>query len=314
VLVAGSANADMVVRAARIPAPGETVLGGDLTVMPGGKGANQAVAAARAGGAATTMLLALGQDGAAEVLERSLSDAGVRLHVVRAARPTGVALITVSDAAENAITVAPGANTTLAPEHLPALTGVDWLVMQLETPVDTVTAYAQAARAAGVRVMLNVAPAQAVPQMLLSAVDVLVANEEELAVIAGNNGTLIERLAALGVPIAIVTLGVRGCCAWDHASVVFQPAFRVDAVDTTAAGDTFCGALAAAFARGDGLPTALRTATAAAALATTRPGAQSSIPARSEVDALLVDEPDDPHALAELARYCGQADRVAEAR
>lgn len=303
VLVAGSANADMVVRAARIPAPGETVLGGDLAVVPGGKGANQAVAAARAGGASVSMLLALGQDEAGDVLEQSLTEAGVRLHVVRSTRPTGAALITVSDAAENAITVAPGANATLAPEHLPDLSGVEWLALQLETPIDTVTAYAQAARAAGARVMLNVAPARAVPPALLAATDVLVANEDELALIAGRDGSIIDRLASLGAAIAIVTLGARGCCAWHSAGVVLQPAFRVEAVDTTAAGDTFCGALVAAFARGDALPLALRTASAAAALTTTRPGAQSSIPDRAAVDALLATASDGD--VAALARYCG---------
>ena len=304
VLVAGSANADMVVRAARIPAPGETVLGGDLSVVSGGKGANQAVAAARAGGADVAMLVALGQDGAADLLERSLTDAGVVVHLVRSERPTGAALITVSDAAENAITVAPGANATLAPEHLPDLARVEWLVLQLETPIETVAAYAQAARAAGAGVMLNVAPARAVPPALLAATDVLVANEEELAVVAGTDGSIVDRLASLGVDIAIVTLGARGCCAWHGAGVVLQPAFRVDAVDTTAAGDTFCGALVAAFARGDALPMALRTAAAAGALATTRPGAQSSIPERAAVDALLATA-DDGGTVTELARYCG---------
>ncbi|HEU0043972.1 PfkB family carbohydrate kinase [Sphingomonas sp.] len=305
VLVAGSANADMVVRAARIPAPGETVLGGDLTVNPGGKGANQAVAAARAGGARTAMLLALGQDPAADLLQRSLTEAGVTLHVVRSTRPTGAALITVSDTAENAITVAPGANATLAREHLPELAKVEWLVMQLETPIETVTAYAQAAQAAGVGVMLNVAPARAVPDALLAATDVLVANEEELAIIAGSELSIVDRLASLDVPIAIVTLGARGCCAWHSAGMIVQPAFRVEAVDTTAAGDTFCGALVAAFARGDALPLALRTASAAAALATTRPGAQVSIPTRAEVDALLATDGDSAGDVAELARFCG---------
>lgn len=313
VLVAGSANADMTVRARRIPAPGETVLGGDLLVTPGGKGANQAVAAARAGGAPTAMLVALGRDGAADSLERSLTEAGVSLSIVRSKRPTGAALITVSDAAENAITVSPGANADLAPEHLPDLATTAWLLTQLETPLVTVAAYAQAARAAGVRVMLNVAPAAAVPPALLAAVDVLVANEEELVALAGARGSIVERLASLGTPIAIATLGARGCCAWSDEGAVLQPAFRVDAVDTTAAGDTFCGALAAALARGEALGRALRAASAAAALATTRPGAQSSIPVRGEVEALLESAGDDVRAIDDLARYCGVGNRQDQA-
>lgn len=305
VLVAGSANADYVVRSRHIPAPGETVLGGDLAILPGGKGANQAVAAARAGGAVTAMLVALGEDASAEVLKASLTGAGVRLHIVRSKRPTGAALITVSDAAENSITVAPGANAALAPEHLPDLSATSWLVLQLETPISTVTAYARAARAAGVRSMLNVAPAQAVPTELLSAIDVLVANEDELALVAGRDGSIVDRLARLEVPIAIVTLGALGCCAVTDGAVILQPSFPVAAVDTTAAGDTFCGALAAALARGEALAQALRSASAAAALATTRAGAQSSIPLRVDVDRLLADARDDAQARTDLATYCG---------
>ena len=305
VLVAGSANADFVVRAPRIPAPGETVLGDDLMILPGGKGANQAVAAARAGGAATAMLVALGDDPAAAMLERSLAEAGIVVHVVRSDRPTGAALITVSHAAENAITVAPGANMTLAPEHLPGLAGVAWLVMQLETPIETVTAFASAARAAGVGVLLNVAPARALPPGLLAAVDVLVANEEELALLTGQAGSIAERLANAGTPTAIVTLGSRGSCAWAEGEYLIQPAFAVAALDTTAAGDTFCGALAAGLARGEPLRRALRVASAAAALATTRPGAQSSVPSRAEVDRLLATAGDDGASAAALASYCG---------
>jgi ribokinase len=305
VLVAGSANADFVVRSGHIPGPGETVLGGDLAIEPGGKGANQAVAAARAGGAVTEMLVALGKDASAGMLEASLTGAGVRLHIVRSDRATGAALITVSDAAENAITVAPGANATLAPEHLPDLSAISWLVLQLETPIATVTAYARAARAAGVSSMLNVAPAQSVTTELLSTIDVLVANEDELALLAGRDGSIVDRLAGLHVPIGIVTLGARGCCAVADGAVVLQPAFCVAAVDTTAAGDTFCGALAAALARDEALADALRSASAAAALATTRPGAQSSIPSRVDVDGLLAEPRDDSQSRADLATYCG---------
>lgn len=304
VLVAGSANIDFVVRAARIPAPGETVLGGDLSVIPGGKGANQAVACARAGGAATAMLVALGDDPFAPLAEASLRDAGIALHIVRSERATGAALITVSDDAENAITVAPGANATLGPDDLPDLTGVAWLAMQLETPLATVIDYARSARAANVGVMLNAAPAQALPPELLAAIDLLVANEAELAAIVGSEGSTAEQLARTGVATAVVTLGARGCCAWRDGRFIVQPAFAVSPIDTTAAGDTFCGVLVAELAAGRDLSATLRAAAAAGALATTKSGAQSSIPDRAAVAALLAG-PDDSAAADALRAYCG---------
>jgi len=303
VLVAGSANVDFVVRAARIPRPGETILGGDLNMVPGGKGANQAVAAARAGGVATAMLLAVGQDDLAPLLIASLEKAGVGLHLRRSQRATGAALITVSDDAENAITVAPGANGDLAAKDLPDLTGVAWILLQLETPIATVEAYAAAARARGVKVMLNAAPAQALPAALLRMVDLLVVNEEELSALVGDDGTIAERLSRTGVATSVVTLGGRGACAQADGTVRLQPAFAVTPVDTTAAGDTFCGALAASLAGGQDLPDALASAAAAAALATTRAGAQASIPTRAEVDAFL-NEPQCADASG-LAAYCG---------
>lgn len=307
VLVAGSANIDFVVRVPHIPAPGETVLGGDLTVVPGGKGANQAVASARAGGALTTFLATLGDDPYAPLLTASLTAAGVDLRIVRSDRPTGAALITVSDDAENAIAVAPGANAALAPADLPDLTGVAWLVMQLETPLLTVLAFARAARGAGVSVMLNAAPAQPLTTELMALIDVLVVNEEELAAIVGGDGPIAERLAATGVPCAVVTLGGRGCCALIDGDYLVQAAFPVDPIDTTAAGDTFCGALAAALAAGDPMAASLRVAAAAGALATTKAGAQTSIPDRADVAALLASDGDRGRDVAALFTYCGLA-------
>lgn len=307
VLVAGSANLDFVVRAAHVPAPGETVLGRDFSTFPGGKGANQAVACARAGGAQTQMLLALGQDEAARPIEASLRDAGVVLHVMRdATLPTGTAFICLSDSAENAITVAPGANMALRGEHLPALDGIGWLLLQLETPMASVLAHARAARAAGVKVALNAAPARALSGELLSLLDVLIVNEGELQVVADNPPDLATGLARLPVPCVIVTLGARGSLARMAGQIRVQPAFGVEPLDTTAAGDTFCGVLVAAFAHGASVVEALRQASAASALACTRLGAQSSIPTLAEVEALLSDtsRTPDADAHAALAAWC----------
>jgi ribokinase len=189
---------------------------------------------------------------------------------------------------------------------LPPLDGVGYLLLQLETPLETVSAFARAARDSGVKVLLNAAPACALPANLLATVDVLIVNEDELAKVAGRHGAVAELLASLDVPCAVVTLGARGCCAAERGTFFLQPAFKVEPVDTTAAGDTFCGALAAALSSGVPLPQALRRASAAAALATTRVGAQSSIPGAPEVEALLRSHADGrPGAADELAQYCG---------
>lgn len=294
VLVAGSANLDFVVRAAHVPAPGETILGRELATFPGGKGANQAVASARAGAAPTRMLLALGDDPFAAPLEASLQDAGVTLHLKRArGTATGTAFICIADDGENGITVAPGANSTLGAADLPPLDGVGYLLMQLETPVEAVSAWAAAARAAGVQVVLNAAPARALPPALLAAVDVLVVNEGELAALSGVHGDIEGALDRLPNPCVIVTLGALGCCARHDGGLHLQPGFAVDVLDTTAAGDTFCGTLVAALAQAQPFATALRRACAASALACTRLGAQASIPDAAAVDALLAAQPVD---------------------
>ena len=312
ILVAGSANLDFVVRAPHVPGPGETVLGRELAMIPGGKGANQAVACARAG-APTRMLVALGQDTFAPLLERSLLEAGVELHVVRVENEaTGVALICIGDDAENAITVAPGANSMLRGSDLPSLDGVGYLLLQLETPLDTVLEFARAARARDIKVVLNAAPAQALSDELLRVVDVLIVNQDELTKVAGHHGSLAEELSSLDIPCAIVTLGSRGCCACERGAFALQPSFKVNSVDTTAAGDTFCGVFVASLSSGATLPEALRRASAAAALATTRVGAQSSIPTRDEIETLLrtdgrsyQDAIGALEAYCDLATYCG---------
>jgi ribokinase len=307
ILVAGSANLDFVVRAAHVPRPGETVLGRDLAMIPGGKGANQAVASARAGGAKTQMLVALGEDAFAPVLEQSLRAAGVHLHVVRIAKQaTGVALICLADNAENAITVAPGANAMLRASDAPDLAGVAYVLLQLETPLDTVLAFARLAHAQGIKVILNAAPAQVLPDELLHLIDVLIVNQDELTKVAKQAGSVAETLSSLNVPCAVVTLGMRGSCACERGEFYLQPSFKVNSIDTTAAGDTFCGVLAAALNAHASLPQALRRASAAAALATTRIGAQSSIPTYEEVEVLLqTDSGAAGDAYRDLAIFCG---------
>ncbi len=305
VLVAGSANLDFVVRAPHIPAPGETVLGGNFKTFPGGKGANQAVACARAGGASTRMLLALGADAFAEPIEQSLRAAGVDARIVRVTdEATGVAFICLSDDAENAITVAPGANARLRAGDLPGLEGVSHLLLQLESPLEAVTAWALAARQAGVRVVLNAAPARALPPELLGAIDILIVNEGELCAVTGCD-RIIDAMARLGAMDVIVTLVSRGSCARIEGAWMLQGAFEVDAIDTTGAGDTFCGVFVAAIAQDLGFADALRRASAASALACTRMGAQSGVPDASEVDTLL--QTALPVPTDALARYCGLA-------
>ena len=303
VLVAGSANLDFVVRAQRIPAPGETVLGRDLQTFPGGKGANQAVACARAGGAPTGMALALGRDAYAQPLKASLQNAGVVLHAQEFDDiASGTAFICVSDDAENAITVAPGANARLLPEHLPPLAGYRFLLMQLEIPLGTVIESARLARAAGLQVALNAAPAQALPQDLLTLVDLLIVNEGELRAIATGEGSIVEAMGQLPCPTVVVTLGARGAVARQGQALHYQCGFTVQAVDTTGAGDTFCGVLIAQLATGQAMAQALQFAGAAAALCCTKPGAQSSVPDNSEVRTFLAGR--SAHDTSALQSYC----------
>lgn len=307
ILVAGSANLDYVVRAPHIPAPGETVLGHDFKTYPGGKGANQAVACARAGGAVTHMLLALGHDTQAVPLENSLTAAGVHLHLVRVTdATTGTAFICVDDNGENAITVAPGANSRLLPEHLPALSGYSHLMLQLEIPMETVLAYAGAAHAQGVKVVLNVAPARPLPPELLALVDILLLNQGELGALTGDTGTIAEQLLRLPVPCVVATLGTQGSCAKVNGALMTQLPFLVDPVDTTGAGDTFCGVLIAHLAAHQGMTQALRYASAAGALKCLKAGAQSGIPGATEIEVFLQSQPPAPEARhAALRRYCG---------
>jgi ribokinase len=291
VVVVGSANVDLVVDVPRHPAGGETILGGELRRSPGGKGANQAVGAARAGGADTTFVGALGDDESAELLLGSLARSGVRTDLVeRVDAPTGTALITVSPDGENAIVVAPGANglVRLADAQVSRVREADVVLAQLEIPLDVVLA-AAAARRPGALFVLNAAPSRALPDDVWAQIDVLVVNEHEAADVAERTGSPEELAGALleRVPAVVVTLGSEGSLvARRDEAPVRVPAARVEVVDTTGAGDTYCGVLAAALAQGRSLPDAAWLAAAAGALAVTVPGAQDAVPAAADVAAL----------------------------
>lgn len=293
VLVVGSVNADITVRAPRIPAPGETVLGEDARVSSGGKGANQAVAAALAG-ASVALCGAVGRDAFRGPALSGLIRAGVDLtwlHELGA--PTGLALITVAAGGENAITVASGANAHVTSAQLPAdLSGLTHLLLQGELPVEVTREAARRAHAAGLTVLHNAAPARDPDPDLLLHTHHLIVNEHELAAfVSGGEDVEVQARALLprGPQAVTVTLGARGSLTvtGDGDALYRLPAFPVTPVDTTGAGDTFCGVLTAWLARGQPLQGALRAAGVAAALACTRPGAQDAMPGRAELAAAL---------------------------
>jgi len=304
VVVVGSANLDLGVGVRHLPAPGETVLGDDVASGPGGKGANQAVAARRLG-ADTLFFGAVGDDPFGADVHAALHREGVGLDhlAVLPGVPTGVALIVVDRAGENTIVVAPGANARVpAPDALPAaLTPGSVLVLQLEIPLATCLAAARHARRAGATVVLNAAPlpAPVPPELttLLREVDVLVLNEGEARSLDGTAADwpdLTRRLRGLGPAACVVTLGAEGAAYADATGTGVQPAFHAEVVDTTGAGDSFCGALAASLAQGHDLRSAVRRGCAAGALATARMGAQPALPTAADLDRFLAGQSGPP--------------------
>lgn len=299
IIVVGSLNMDLVVRASRLPQVGETVLGTAFDTIPGGKGANQAVAAARLGGR-VAMVGRVGQDGYGQTLVDNLRQNGVDVsHVaVDQEAATGVALIAVGSGGENQIIVYPGANGRVQPADVdaagPWLQPGSVLVCQFEIPVDTVAHALQKARAQGVITVLNPAPALDQVGPWIASTDYIVPNETEAA---GLTGQPVEddagvrqaarTLREMGAGHVVITLGQRGAYWLGPDGEGHVPAFPVQAVDTTAAGDAFVGALAVALTEGMALPDAVRFGCAAGAVAVTRFGAQPSLPARADVDALL---------------------------
>jgi len=297
IVVVGSSNTDMVVQSDRLPLPGETVLGKDLMVAAGGKGANQAVAAARLG-AQVTFIAKIGTDmfGQQSLANFRAEGLDTRFVLQDGGSPSGVALIVVGPGGQNIIAVAPGSNNRLTPSDIaaakPAFSGAKAVVLQLETPIDTVVAAAKLGREAGATVILNPAPAPSsgLPEELYQWVDILIPNETEAELLTGEKSpeSAAKALLGRGVRTVIITLGKEGALLGAGSDPMRRiPGFRVQAVDCVAAGDGFCGALAVALANGKAMDDAIRYAHAAAAISVTRAGAQPSLPRTDEVAEFL---------------------------
>jgi len=304
IVVVGSLNMDFVTRVERLPAPGETVLGRDFQMIPGGKGANQACAAARLSDDSTRVKMVgrVGYDVFGDHLKANLSAAGVDVSAVHATRAsaTGVALISVDRSGQNSIVVASGANHALAASEVeamrPIFRGARLVLFQLESPLATVAPALRVAREEGARTILDPAPAQPLKAELLESVDILTPNETEALLLLGRTPGRVELdqapelaklLRDLGPRSVVLKLGDRGSFCYDGQAEIFSSAFPVEARDATAAGDVFNAGLAVALSEDRSLAEALRFANAAAAISVTRVGAQSSVPSRAEVEAFL---------------------------
>lgn len=303
IVIIGSSNTDMVIHSDHLPKPGETVLGGNFMMNHGGKGANQAVAVARLG-APCCFIARVGCDVFGHETIEMLRTAGIDIsHVYPTpGYSSGVALINVDHKGENSISVASGANAVLSPVDIDSaeqhIANASMILMQLETPIPTVVHTAQIAKRHGVKVVLNPAPvpAQPLPAELLANVDILIPNKTEAEIISGirieseaDEIKAVRSIKAMGVGSVIITLGSKGALICDDDECDLIPAFSVSPVDTTAAGDTFCGALCVALNEGLGKHDAINFANKAAAISVTRPGAQKSIPTRSELDTYIFD-------------------------
>ena len=294
IVVIGSSNIDMIARVSHLPVPGEKVGHAKFMQAYGGKGANQAVAAARMGGE-VTFVTALGNDVYASQLKEYFHKEGIVTDqiLIDKQNPTGTALILVDEKAENCIAVAPGANGALSPNYIDCiaktLDGADMVLMQAEIPYETIKQVAFIATQKKVKVMFNPAPACSIDSELMHMIDVLVVNEHEATFIshcdltADGVNTVADRLYEAGAKTVVITLGSKGSYTKDVLDHYFIPGYQVNAVDTTAAGDVFCGALAVVCDKGCVSKDAIRFASAAAAIAVTRIGAQPSIPMLNEV-------------------------------
>ena len=286
----GSSNTDMTIKRDRLPNPGETVLGGEPRMGPGGTGANQAVAAQRLG-ANVSFICKVGRDIFGDNAISGYQKEGIDCsRILRSDKASGTALILVDGNAENCIAVAPGANADLTPEDVDSVADVirsaDYLILQLEIPVESVLRAAKIAHEAGVYVILNPAPACHLPEELFGYISLITPNQTESALLSGvedNLDAAVERLMQLGVKDVVVTLGSKGSLVISEGAKTLVPSLKVKAVDTTAAGDTFCGALCVALSEGCSLVDAAGFATKASALTVQKMGAQDSIPFRSDI-------------------------------
>jgi len=302
IVVVGSCNTDMVIKADRLPIPGETILGGTFFMNPGGKGANQAVAASRMGGK-VTLISKTGNDvfGKQSVMLYTTENIKTDFIYSDSKHPSGVALITVDSQGENCIVVASGANAYLNPSDIDKasseIENSDLVLMQLEIPIETVEYVAEMASKKGIKVILNPAPARALSDNLLKNLYIIVPNKSEAEILSGIKVSDIESakqaadiISAKGVDIVVITLGSQGALIKEYNEYLFVEAFKVDALDTTAAGDTFCGAFCVGLSEGRSIPEAVKLAARAAAITVTRMGAQASIPYRSELSSLDVEQ------------------------
>lgn len=295
IFVLGSLNMDLVISTPYIPSAGETMYGSGFMTNPGGKGANQAVACAKLGGR-VLMCGCVGKDLFGNTLLKGLSDSGVATeHIQQVDKsPTGVAMITVCEQ-DNRIILDPGANYSITKERIDSFLSCaqkqDLLLVQLEIPLEMVEYGLKRAKEIGMETLLNPAPANDKAQKLYRYVDIIIPNETELEMLTGaqilEDGILM--LANQGIKAVIVTLGKKGYCYYQNGSMLYGKGIDVNAVDTTAAGDTFCGALAVKLAENCRLSQALNYANCAAALAVTKSGAQASIPTKIEVDAMVAE-------------------------
>jgi ribokinase len=296
VLVIGSLNADLVVKSPRFPQPGETISGDDLQIIPGGKGANQAVAAARQG-VQTTMVGRVGSDSFGPFLVDNLKSNNVDTsYVLKTDSATGTAIIVVDANGQNSIVLSPGANGMVTPADVDSasFSNSSLLLLQLEIPTPTVLRAAQRAREHGMQVILNPAPAKSFPAELLSNVDILIPNESELALLTGMPVTDVssaevaaKEILKQGVKTVIVTLGSKGALLVTATQVKHVDTYKVNVVDTTAAGDAFIGGFASAMLDGKSLEDSVRYGCACGALATTKFGAQPSLPTKEEVETFI---------------------------
>jgi ribokinase len=302
IIVVGSSNTDMVIKSKRIPVPGETILGGDFLMNPGGKGANQAVAAARLGGD-VTFIARTGNDMFGKRAVELYKKEGINTKFITTdeKEPSGVALILVDEKGENCISVSKSANEKLTQKEVEVAKDLfekgDIVLMQLETPLETIEYTAQMANEKGLKVILNPAPARELPASLLKNVYMVIPNETEAEILSGVKVTDLDSakkaadvISAKGVDIVLITIGKRGAFVKEGNNYEVVPTYKTVPVDTTAAGDTFCGALCVALSEGKSIKDAVKFANRSASISVTHMGAQSSVPYRKEIDEIIAKE------------------------